>query len=1068
MQTIFRNIGTPSFRLSQIPQQYLQNLTPAQLQMIQQRHQQLLYSRMQQQQQMQSQQQNMQQGNNNSSQNSTPNTSNVPLQQNQQQQQQQQQQQHQHQQHQNQQQHQQHQHQHQQNNMQGGSPMNQPPNQGRQRITQEMPSRQSVGKPNMSQPQQNSHVPPPNMQNLQQNMPLNNAPSAGMAPILPPQIAQLPLTTQQQVLQTLKQQAIAKNNPAVVAAITAAENHVKQLLEEQGQQSSGNKSQSKGTQQVKNKSQMPPQQAKVPPPAIATPKMPQLPLPQDIPPPQIDMSKYQLPSFQSVIYDPPETKIPNPTYWSSKELNTDVLLYEQIIQRDKANATAQIREMNGYDPFSIYGFSNKEYVSKLWHALKYYQDLKTTRMKSITNTSQNIPSASIWGNGYSGYGNGNTNTTTKVIPYIPVNGREFYSPDKIKVYKQAMHEESEDLVPIRLEFDLERDKFFLRDTFLWNRNESVIDIDDFVEDMVKDYQFPNDLQKHVIEVVSQSMKEQIQEYQPDPFKIEQQPRIGGDDMRITIRLDIVVGQSQLIDQFEWDISNPDNCPEEFAENMCRELELPGEFISAIAHSIREQVHMYHKSLMILGYNFDGGVVEDDDVRSRILPVVTVDDVYRIPADTKVFTPNILQISPAELERLDKDKERDTRRKRRQGRFSRRGNVNISSASLSSANVSGIANNASGSGEVTLPDIADVPRTFRTPVPSSILPGGVDLGPSVYSYDLKTSVEFRPRPERPKPVLPPCYVVDHIPGKSMLVSIKLSAPDQDREQRQSMEDVNMENSVGFEPVMKSESGIPPFNGTVSGKRPAGMVQTNPDVPDAFTNSSKPPAPIPAPTTVPHVFQSSSSISSSAIGENKDAVIEPNHEDVIPTSEPTPTSIPSTIPEMPAPVSAIDPALQNATQAAPMQPSMPYHPPTVYLPLPATLQVSENTKSTDAPSEESATISSSDKGLDTTDSNVPDGAKAPESEDPEFVANADAPKVDVPNQGARSTEEDLGTTVFGGVTNEASKPSQTSQVPDQTADSIEDESQSMHTALDIAQSSHTPAPSTMPAESTPTQP
>lgn len=55
MQTIFRNIGTPSFKLSQIPQQYLQNLTPQQLQMIQNRHQQLLYARMQQQQAQNSQ-----------------------------------------------------------------------------------------------------------------------------------------------------------------------------------------------------------------------------------------------------------------------------------------------------------------------------------------------------------------------------------------------------------------------------------------------------------------------------------------------------------------------------------------------------------------------------------------------------------------------------------------------------------------------------------------------------------------------------------------------------------------------------------------------------------------------------------------------------------------------------------------------------------------------------------------------------------------------------------------------------------------------------------------------------
>lgn len=719
MQTIFRNIGTPSFKLSQIPQQYLQNLTPQQLQMIQNRHQQLLYARMQQQQAQNSQastpQEQVSAANKISTQRKPASNAPSPaVQENQQN------------------------HAFQQSNSTPTAFHNSPPN-------------SSTGSVN------------PN--------------TGGVPPTLPPQIAQLPLASQQQVLQTLKQQAIAKNNPAVVAAITAAEQHVKNLLEQQDQQNTGSKSQTKmtankqGSRVVNQK--MTTAANYVPESPGITNQIPPMALPQNIPPPQIDMRKYELPSFQTINYDPPETKLPNPSYWSSRNPTTDILLYEQITQRDKANVSAQHREVNGYDPFSIYGFSNKEYVSKLWHTLKYYQDLKTTRMKSITNTSQNIPTASIWGNGYSGYGNGITNTTTKVVPFHPVAGRNFYSPDKIKLYKQAMSEDAENLVPVRLEFDLERDKFFLRDTLLWNRNESVVDINEFVEDMVADYQFDTSIKRHAIDMISQSIKEQVQEYQPNPFIEEHLSRIGGDDMRITIKLDIVVGQTQLIDQFEWDLSNPDNSPEEFAECMCRELELPGEFVSAIAHSIREQVHMYHKSLIMLGYGFDGGIVEDDDIRSRILPVVTVDDVYRPPADCKVFTPNILQISPAELERLDKDKDRDTRPKRRQGRFSRRGNTNIGGMSMSSTNANAsAANNSSVGGEATLPDIADIPRTFRTPIPSTILPGGVDLGPSVFSYNLETSVEYQSRGPPPEPVMPPCYVVDHIPGKSMLVSIKL--------------------------------------------------------------------------------------------------------------------------------------------------------------------------------------------------------------------------------------------------------------------------------------------------------
>ncbi|CAD6601080.1 XXYS1_4_G0019050.mRNA.1.CDS.1 [Saccharomyces cerevisiae] len=580
--------------------------------------------------------------------------------------------------------------------------------------------------PQQSQPianQSATSTPPP------PPAPHNLHPQIGQVPLapapinLPPQIAQLPLATQQQVLNKLRQQAIAKNNPQV--------------------------------------------------PTIG--QLPQLP-------------KLNLPKYQTIQYDPPETKLPYPTYWSDKKADTDTLLYEQIIQRDKINKYSLIRETNGYDPFSIYGFSNKEYISRLWHTLKYYQDLKNTRMKSITSTSQKIPSASIWGNGYSGYGNGITNTTTRVIPQVEVGNRKHYLEDKLKVYKQAMNETSEQLVPIRLEFDQDRDRFFLRDTLLWNKNDKLIKIEDFVDDMLRDYRFEDATREQHIDTICQSIQEQIQEFQGNPYIELNQDRLGGDDLRIRIKLDIVVGQNQLIDQFEWDISNSDNCPEEFAESMCQELELPGEFVTAIAHSIREQVHMYHKSLALLGYNFDGSAIEDDDIRSRMLPTITLDDVYRPAAESKIFTPNLLQISAAELERLDKDKDRDTRRKRRQGRSNRRGMLALSGTSASNTSMNGVHNtvaagNASSlpPGEILLPDIADIPRTFRTPVPSTLMPGGVDVGPFVESYELRNTTTYKSRPDRPKPVSPPCYIIDHIPGHSLLLSIKLPGKVNTREE-----------------------------------------------------------------------------------------------------------------------------------------------------------------------------------------------------------------------------------------------------------------------------------------------
>lgn len=67
---------------------------------------------------------------------------------------------------------------------------------------------------------------------------------------------------------------------------------------------------------------------------------------------------------------------------------------------------------------------------------------------------------------------------------------------------------------------------------------------------------------------------------------------------------------------------------------------------------------------------------------------------------KEYSPVLFEISELELDRQDKDRDRDSRRKRRQGRAGRRNGP-------------------------ALPDFRDHLRSFRTPVYSTVLPGGLD-------------------------------------------------------------------------------------------------------------------------------------------------------------------------------------------------------------------------------------------------------------------------------------------------------------------------------------------------------
>lgn len=57
----------------------------------------------------------------------------------------------------------------------------------------------------------------------------------------------------------------------------------------------------------------------------------------------------------------------------------------------------------------------------------------------------------------------------------------------------------------------------------------------------------------------------------------------------TISINVRVGRVIVKDKFEWDINNPDNSPEEFAECICADLGLGDEFLLPVAHQIREKV-----------------------------------------------------------------------------------------------------------------------------------------------------------------------------------------------------------------------------------------------------------------------------------------------------------------------------------------------------------------------------------------------------------------------------------------------------------------------------------------------
>lgn len=349
---------------------------------------------------------------------------------------------------------------------------------------------------------------------------------------------------------------------------------------------------------------------------------------------------------------------------------------------------------------------NAALIFKKQAELDYLHQLRVLR--------QSQPNA-VFGEGYQGYGNSWTGSKVHIV----------YPQDRKRSRRQARElllddtelqqaaDTSELLVPVRLDFDTET--FRLRDIFTWNLNDKTVPLDLFAENLLEDFAIPIALAPTLVN----SIKEQLDDFHPHPFPPGPTPSqkaalsAYNEDLRILIKLDIIIGQHQLVDQFEWDMNCPDNSPEQFGETMCRDLALPYEFATAIAHSIREQTQLYTKTLFLVGHGFDGRPIEDEEVRKEVLPVVRPETAVRPVASLREFTPQLFEIPEMELARVDKERDRDSRRKRRQGRASRRG-------------------------AAQLPDLHETLRTFCSPVYNGLLPGGIDRNLEIFRKQIKAS------------------------------------------------------------------------------------------------------------------------------------------------------------------------------------------------------------------------------------------------------------------------------------------------------------------------------------------
>ncbi|KAJ7034012.1 hypothetical protein C8F04DRAFT_956900 [Mycena alexandri] len=224
------------------------------------------------------------------------------------------------------------------------------------------------------------------------------------------------------------------------------------------------------------------------------------------------------------------------------------------------------------------------------------------------------------------------------------------------------------LVPIRVEF--ETDTHRIRDCFVWNLNEELIQPENFAKIFCADLDLPA---VPWVETVTNQIRAQLEEHEAigrlevtaDDYAAEGEEPVP--ECRVILSIDVQIATHHLLDHIEWDLLSP-LTPEAFAQTLCQELGLTGEALPLIAHAIHEELLKHKKDAVEWGVVDSGGMRHKTGLglgSSRGQGPKALESVWRDWQEADEFRTRFEVLSAEEVERREVERERASRRLRRE-------------------------------------------------------------------------------------------------------------------------------------------------------------------------------------------------------------------------------------------------------------------------------------------------------------------------------------------------------------------------------------------------------------------